>query len=77
MLPPKLGELKYKLEKRGALRTVAQDEMLAELQEIDSGLDQAKQKAPDPTKSIEKRGNFTPGVLGGPLGRCPVCGGTI
>jgi hypothetical protein len=68
MLPPRMKRLKDALTAKGR-RTHDQDEMLAELDEIDTGLEHLS------SGHLGKRVKAGGSVMGPTPGACPTCGG--
>lgn len=77
MLPPALRHLRDALRSKGySARSVFEDRLLDELNEVDSTVDRAKATKTDLTEGLEKR-SHSPGVLGPVPGSCTICGRII
>jgi len=75
MLPAHLEQLKKLLDDKGVFqRTLYEDAMLADLQEVDKATDAAKSKDKRLVEGIEKRAFGAPSVYGPSTDTCPTCG---
>ena len=73
MLPPALRHLRDALRSKGYYaRSVFEERLLEELDEVDNTVDRAKAAKKDLTEGLERK-SYSPGVLGPSPGRCTIC----